>query len=51
MRSSPRITILIWRTLQNSMRGVKSDREADGLIASAKRTRAYLSFLVKQSGG
>ena len=38
-------------TLQNSMRGVKSDREADGLIASAKRTRAYLSFLVKQSGG
>jgi serine/threonine protein kinase len=38
-------------TLQSSMRGVKSDREADGLIASAKRTRAYLSFLVKQSGG
>ena len=38
-------------TLQGSMRGVKTDREADGLIASAKRTRAYLSFLVKQSGG
>ena len=38
-------------TLQSSARGVKSDREADGLIASAKRTRAYLSFLVKQSGG
>jgi hypothetical protein len=38
-------------TLQSSMRGVKSDREADGLISSAKRTRAYLSFLVKQSGG
>ena len=37
--------------LQGSMRGVKSDREADNLIASAKRTRAYLSFLVKQSGG
>jgi hypothetical protein len=38
-------------TLQSSARGAKSDREADGLIASAKRTRAYLSFLVKQSGG
>ncbi len=38
-------------TLQGSMRGVKTDREADSLIASAKRTRAYLSFLVKQSGG
>jgi serine/threonine protein kinase len=37
--------------LQSSMRGVKSNQEADNLIASAKRTRAYLSFLVKQSGG
>jgi serine/threonine protein kinase len=38
-------------TVQNSARGARTDKEVDSLIASAKRTRAYLSFLVKQSGG
>ena len=37
-------------TLKDSMRGVRSDREADRLIAQAKQTRAYLQYLVKQSG-
>ena len=36
-------------TLKSSMRGVNSDRGADRLISSAKQTRAYLQFLVKQS--
>ena len=35
--------------LKDSFRGVTSDREADRLIADAKKTNAYLSFLVKQS--
>ena len=30
-------------------RGVKSDREADKLIAQAKQTRAYVQFLLNQS--
>ena len=36
-------------TLRDSMRGINSDREADRLIAQAKQTRAYITFLVKQS--
>ncbi len=35
--------------LKDSMRGVTSDKEADRLIAQAKQTSAYLTFLVKQS--
>ena len=35
--------------LKDSFRGVTSDREADRLIADAKKTNAYLAFLVKQS--
>jgi hypothetical protein len=35
--------------LKDSFRGVKSDREADRLISDAKKTNAYLTFLVKQS--
>ena len=35
--------------LKASGRGVRSDREADRLIAQAKQTRAYVQFLVNQS--
>jgi non-specific serine/threonine protein kinase len=35
--------------LKDSFRGVTSDREADRLIADARKTNAYLTFLVKQS--
>lgn len=38
-------------TLKDSARGLDSDRMADRMIAQAKQTRAYLSFLVKQSTG
>ena len=36
-------------SLKDSFRGVKSDREADRLISDARKTNAYLTFLVKQS--
>jgi len=35
--------------LKDSMRGVKSDREADRLIKQANQTKAYIVFLNKQS--
>jgi len=35
--------------LKDSFRGVTSDREADRLIGDAKKTNAYLTFLVRQS--
>ena len=35
--------------LKDSMRGAKSDREADRLIKQANQTRAYIVFLNKQS--
>jgi predicted Ser/Thr protein kinase len=35
--------------LKDSFRGVTSDREADRLISDARKTNAYLTFLVKQS--
>ncbi|HET7708121.1 MAG TPA: protein kinase [Sphingomicrobium sp.] len=35
--------------LKDSFRGVTSDREADRLIGDARKTNAYLTFLVKQS--
>jgi non-specific serine/threonine protein kinase len=37
--------------LKDSSRGIKSDREADAMITQAKRTRAYLQYLVKQASG
>lgn len=37
-------------TLKDSMRGVKSDAQADRMIGQAKQTRAYLVYLVQQSG-
>lgn len=37
------------KNLKDSMRGARSDREADRLIKQASQTRAYLQFLVKQS--
>jgi len=37
--------------LKDSSRGIKTDREADAMIAQAKRTRAYLQYLVKQASG
>jgi hypothetical protein len=36
-------------TLKDSMRGAKNDRDADRLIKQATQTKAYISFLVKQS--
>ena len=33
------------RTLKDSMRGVKSDRDADRLISQARQTKAYLVYL------
>jgi non-specific serine/threonine protein kinase len=38
------------QTAKASMRGVSSDKEADRLIKQASQTRAYIQFLVKQSG-
>ena len=38
------------KTAKDSMRGVSSDKEADKLIKQASQTRAYIQFLVKQSG-
>jgi non-specific serine/threonine protein kinase len=38
------------QTAKASMRGVSSDKEADKLIKQASQTRAYIQFLVKQSG-
>ena len=38
------------KTAKDSMRGVSSDKEADRLIKQASQTRAYIQFLVKQSG-
>jgi len=38
------------KTAKDSMRGVSSDKEADKLIKQASQTRAYVQFLVKQSG-
>jgi len=35
-------------TLENSGRGVRTDRELDQLIKQANQTKAYLSFLTKQ---
>lgn len=35
--------------IKDSARGVRSDREADKLIAQAKQTRAYVQFLLNQS--
>ena len=35
--------------LRSSMRGIRSDRDAERLIRDASRTRAYLQFLVKRS--
>ena len=37
------------RNLKDSMRGAKSDREADRLIKQANQTKAYISFLMTQS--
>ena len=37
------------RTLSDSMRGAKTDRDADRLIKQASQTKAYLVFLNKQS--
>ena len=36
-------------TLKDSMRGAKNDRDADRLIKQATQTKAYISFLTKQS--
>ena len=36
-------------TLKDSMRGAKNDRDADRLIKQANQTKAYISFLTKQS--
>ena len=36
--------------LKDSFRGVQTDPEADRLIKQATQTKAYLQFLVRQSG-
>jgi non-specific serine/threonine protein kinase len=36
------------KTLDASMRGIQSDREADKLIKSANQTKAYIQFLLRQ---
>jgi predicted Ser/Thr protein kinase len=36
------------KTLDASMRGVQSDREADKLIHQANQTKAYITFLLRQ---
>ncbi|MGI8610845.1 MAG: hypothetical protein ACR2KH_01000 [Sphingomicrobium sp.] len=38
------------KTLKDSGRGVKTDKEADSLIKQANQTRAYIQFLLKQDG-
>jgi hypothetical protein len=38
------------KTLKASARGVSSDRDLDRLIKQANQTRAYVQFLVQQSG-
>ena len=38
------------KTLKDSGRGVKTDKEADALIKQANQTRAYIQFLLKQGG-
>ena len=37
------------KNLKDSMRGAKTDKDADRLIKQAKQTNAYLVFLQKQS--
>jgi hypothetical protein len=37
------------KNLKDSMRGVKTDKEADRLIKQANQTKAYIVFLQKQS--
>jgi len=37
------------KTLKRSARSAKTNAQADGIITGAKRTRAYLVFLVKQT--
>jgi len=36
------------KTLKNSGRGIKTDKEADALMKQANQTRAYIQFLLKQ---
>ena len=36
------------KTLKDSGRGIKTDKEADSLIKQANQTRAYIQFLLKQ---
>lgn len=36
------------KTLKDSMRGIRSDKEADRLIKQASQTRAYIQYLVRQ---
>ncbi|HEX8936662.1 MAG TPA: serine/threonine-protein kinase [Sphingomicrobium sp.] len=36
------------KTLKDSMRGIRSDKEADKLIKQASQTRAYIQYLVRQ---
>jgi lipoprotein-anchoring transpeptidase ErfK/SrfK len=38
------------KTLKDSGRGVKTDKELDALIKQANQTRAYIQFLLKQGG-
>ena len=37
------------KTLKDSGRGIKTDKEADRLIKQANQTKAYIVFLQKQS--
>lgn len=36
-------------TLANSMRGVRTEAEVDQLIASARQTQGYITFLLNKS--
>jgi non-specific serine/threonine protein kinase len=38
------------KTLKDSGRGIKTDKEADALIKQANQTRAYIQFLLKDNG-
>ena len=38
------------KTLKDSGRGIKTEKEADSLIKQANQTRAYIQFLLKDSG-
>jgi hypothetical protein len=38
------------KTLKASGRGIKTDKEADAMIKQANQTRAYIQFLLKDSG-